>query len=288
MMRQMLIAFFFTGLTASAEAEAPIEYRSLDGAAVPKRWSPAECEVTASPHTAGERPAVRMRIPVDFNAGEKQYPIGWPRMYLSLAPDEQDWQAYDRFEFQLFTETSRTNLPKCPLVFHLYNAQGQSKLFTLDLAAIGAWKTFSVNVSDLGLTGKIARLGFNINESDYNDKDLIVFHLGGFRLARATAAQISEIKAVAPALMCDSRVLPVEVAVEGPPEKLAAGVPFQLRCGDRVALSKRLTVHRGRQTLYIPLDEAKPVPGVYSLVVCPDDPALRKETAVTFTSSPWQ
>ena len=287
-MRRMLVEVAFLTSVLSACATEPIEYRHLDGVADPKRWSPAECEISVSPHTVWEHPAFRMRIPVDFTTGEKQYPIGWPRMYLNLLPEEQAWQAYDRFEFQIFTETSRTNLPKRPLIFHLFNAQGQQKLITLDLAAIGAWRTFDVNISDLGLTGNIARLGFNINEADYNDKDLVDFHIGGFRLARATVAQVTELKTVASALFCDSRVLPFELVVEGPPDKLAAGIQFQLRCGNRTALAITLPVTRGRQTLYLPLADAKLDPALYTLVACPDDPALRKEVTITVTSSPWQ
>jgi len=287
-MRRTLVEVAILASVFSACAAAPVEHRHLDGVADPKRWSPAECEVSVSPHTVWEHPAFRMRIPVDFTTGEKQYPIGWPRMYLNLLPEEQAWQDYDRFEFQIYTETSRTNLPNRPLIFHLYNAQGQQKLITLDLAAIGAWKTFSVNVSDLSLTGNIARLGFNINEANYNDKDLVDFHIGGFRLARATVAQVTELKAVAPALFCDSRVLPFELVVEGPPDKLATGIPFQLRCGNRTTLAKTLPVARGRQTLYFPLADAKLDPGRYTLTACPDDATLRKEVTITVASSPWQ
>jgi hypothetical protein len=229
-----------------------------------------------------------MRIPVDFATGEKKYPIGWPRMYLSLLPEEQAWQAYDRFEFQLFTEASRTNLPKRPLMFHVYGQQEEKRLFPLEMATIGTPITFTANISDLGFTGTVTRLGFNINESDYADKDLLDFHLGGFRLARATVAQVTELKAATPALFCDSRVLPVEVVAEGPPEKLAEGVPIQLRCGDRLVFSMILRVARGRQTLYLPLDKVKLDPGTYTLAVCPASPDLRKEVSVTFVSSPWQ
>jgi hypothetical protein len=287
-MRQKVICLSVLSLARLLCAESPVEHRYLDGLADPKRWDPAECETSVSPRTVWEHPSVRMRIPVDFTAGEKKYPIGWPRMYLNLKPDEQAWQAYDRFEFQLFTESSRTNLPKRPLMFHVYGSQEQKKLFPLDLAAIGESKAFTVNVSDLGITGAIMRLGFNINESDYADKDLIDFHLGGFRLARTTVAQVTELKAVAPALFCDSLALPVELVVEGPPEKLAAGLPFQLRSGDRIALSKTVPVTRGRQTLYLPLKDAKLGPGSYALIACPGSPDLRKEVAVIFTSSPWK
>ena len=287
-MRHKLICLCVLFLACRICAEAPVEYRALDGLSDPKRWSPSECEAAASPRTFWAHPALRMHIPVDFFAGEKQYPIGWPRMYLNLKADEQAWQLYDRFEFQLFTESSRTNLPKRPLMFHVYGPQEQKKLFPLDLATLGTSAVFTVNIADLDITGRVARLGFNINEADYADKDVIDFHIGGFRLARATVAQVTELKAGTPALFRDSRVLPVELVVEGPPEKLASGLSFQLRKGDLVAFAQTLPVTRGRQTLYLPLAEANLDPGTYSLVVCPDSPDLRKEVSVTVTSSPWQ
>jgi len=274
------------GLTL--EAGPPVEYRYLDGLIAPVRWAPAECELSVSPRKAWDHPVLLMRIPVDFNAGEKQYPIGWPRMYLNLKPDEQGWNEYDRLEFQLYAESSRNSLPKKPLVFHLYDAQGQKKLFTLDCATLNDSRTFTVNISDIGLAGPVTRLGFNINEADYADKDLVDFHIGGFRLARTTAAVVTELKAAAPALFCDSRTLPVEVVVEGPPDKLAAGIPVRLCRGGETALERSLPAMRGRQTLYLPLAGTGLTPGVYTLAVCPDDPALRKETAVTITSSPWR
>ena len=286
-MRCTLIEIAFLASALSACGTTPVEYRYLDGVANPKRWSPAECEASTSPNTVWEHTALLMRIPVDFSAGEKQYPIGWPRMYLNLLPEEQAWQDYDRFEFQILTKASRINLPKRPLIFHLYDAHGKQKLIPLDLTVIGAWKTFSFSISDFGLDGNIARLGFNINEADYNDKDLIDFHIGGFRLVRTTVAQVTEFKAVAPVLFCDSRVLPFELVVEGPPDKLAAGIPFQLRCGNRTALAKTFTVTRGRQTLYLPIVDAKLAPGLYTLIACPDDAALRKTVIISVISSPW-
>ena len=287
-MLRKLICLCGWGYALAACAEAPVEYRFIDALADPKRWAPEECGTAVSPRTAWEHPSVRMHIPVDFATGEKKYPIGWPRMYLNLKPDEQAWQAYDRFEFQLFTESSRTNLPKRPLMFHVYGPQEQKKLFSLDLATLGASKTFTVNITDLGITGNVARLGFNINEADYADKDVVDFHLGGFRLARATAAQVTELKAATPALFCDSRVLPVELVVEGPPEKLDAGIPFHLCCGTNVALSQTASARRGRQTIYLPLYGAKPEPGAYTLVAYPYSPEQRKEVTVTIVSSPWK
>jgi len=288
MMKQLLAGIILACAARLAAAQVPVTYRYLDGLADPKRWAPAECETSASERRAWEHPVVRMHIPVDFSAGEKQYPIGWPRMYLNLTDDEKGWQDYDRFEFQVYTESSRQALPKRPVNFHLYDAQGQKKIIALDDVRIGAWATVSLNLSDLGLNGPVTRLGMNINESDYADKDTVTFQLGGFRLARAIEASVTELKAVAPAIFSDSRMLPVELVVEGPSDKLASGIPFQLRAGTRVALSQSVPVSRGRQTLYLSLTGADLAPGPYSLVVYADTPALRRETAVLITSSPWR
>jgi hypothetical protein len=275
-------------LPCALRAQAPVEIRPLDGLASPARWDPAECALAVSAHAPSGRPALRVHMPVDYHAGEKSYPIGWPRLYLNLKPDEQGWGAYDRFEFEIFAESSRAGLPKRPLAFHLYDAQGQKKLIGLDTLALGAWRTIALSLSDLGFTGDVARLGFNINESDYADGDAVDFHIGAFRLARATAASLTELRLAAPALFCDSRVLPVEIVAEGPPQKLAEGVPFRLSGAGRVALALTLPVARGRQTLYLPLAGAALTPGDYVLSACPDDPSRKREALLAVTSSPWR
>jgi len=271
-----------------ARSEPSIEYRYLDGLATPKRWSPAECEVSQSPHRAWEHPVARMSIPVDFHAGEKAYPIGWPRMYLNLTDEERGWSEYDRLEFQLYAESSREKLPARPVTFHLYDTQGQKKLIVLEQATLKEWRTISINLSDLGLAGPVARLGFNINESDYDDKDKIDFHVGGFRLARATAPHVTELRAVTPALFADSRVLPIELVIEGPAAQLAAGIPAYLRSGPRTVLTRTLPVTRGRQTLYVPLDKTPLTPGTYTVTVNPDTDGRGPEISVWVTASPWQ
>ena len=269
-------------------AQAPIEYRNLDGVNDPKRWGPAECETSVSKRKAWDLPMVHMHIPVDYHAGEKAYPIGWPRMYLNLKPEEQGWREYDRLEFQLYTESSRKELPKNPLNFHLYNKQGQRKMISMTSAAVGKCITFTLNISDIGVEGEITRLGFNISESDYADKDIVDFHIGGFRLARATTAQVTELKPTAPAIFCDSRVLPLQVVVEGPPDDLAKGIPLQLSKDGQIALTKSIPVIRGRQTLYMSIEGTKLEPGAYTIIAFPEDATLRKEAFVTITSSPWE
>jgi len=275
------------GLAVCANA-VPVEYFYLEGLAEPKRWAPSECELSVSPHKAWERPALAMRIPIDYSTGEKQYPIGWPRMYLTLKKEEQVWYEYDRLEFQILAESSRPALPKRPLIFQVHDQQGQKKLTTLDMAAIGEWRTVQINTRDLGLAGTITRLGFNINEKDYQDKDFVAFHFGGFRLALVTAASVAELSMSAPVIFCDSRVLPLELVVEGPDADLASGIPVQVASQDGIVLTHKVAVSRGRQTVFIPLAGADMSPGKYSATVFPDDRERSKTVAVTLTTTPWR
>ncbi|MFA7172217.1 MAG: hypothetical protein WC340_02175 [Kiritimatiellia bacterium] len=286
--KHWIMACICIGLIACASGEPPVEYLYLDHTAESQRWGAAECAVSASPHRVWEHPAVMMRIPVDFNAGEKQHLIGWPRMYLSLKSQEQGWSEYDRIEFQIRAEFSRPRLPQRPLIFHLYDQQGKSHLATLDMAAINEWRTVTLNLYDLGLSGPITRLGFNINEADYQDQDLVVFHLGGFRLARATTACVTELSAVAPVIFCDSSVLPMEMVLEGPLVKLAGGVPLRLTGKDNKVLQHNVVLIRGRQIVNIPLGEVSLMPGPCIVTVFPDDPALKKTIEVVVASSPWK
>jgi hypothetical protein len=283
----MLLLGMALGVTAFAN-NVPLEYFYLDGLAEPKRWAPSECELSVSPHTVWDRKVLTMRVPVDYSTGEKNYPIGWPRMYLTMKQEEQVWHEYDRLEFQIMTEFSRPLLPKRPLVFHVYNQQNQKNLTVMDMVAIGKWSTVQIKICDLGLVGTITRLGFNVNEADYRDKDLVAFHIGGFRLVRPKSATVTEMNTPAPALFCDSRALPLELMVEGPAKDLAAGVPVQLSDQINVVLTRTDSVSRGRQTIYIPLEGVNLSPGQYSLTAFPDAPGQRKKIAVTLTTSPWR
>ena len=71
-MRRMLVALIFMGVAASAWAAAPLEYRYLDGVGDPKRWSPAECETSVSPHAVWEHPALRRTTAVTLTSSPWQ------------------------------------------------------------------------------------------------------------------------------------------------------------------------------------------------------------------------
>jgi hypothetical protein len=253
-MKKQIVGGVFAGLSLwLGAAEAPLVVTACDAWTDPQRWDPAECTLSVSPLGTNGHPALKMEIPVDFYGGEKAYPIGWPRMYMHLKPEEQPWSAVDRFAVDILVETSRTHLPRRPAMFHFYDVQGKSSLLPLDQLVIGQWFTLNVNVHDLGIAPQIARLGININEADYQHQDRVTFHFRNFRKIRMTAVVLAELRSVAPVCFTDARVVPVEVVAEGPLDALQKGVPMTFRQGDSVRQALRLPLKRGRQLLYIPL-----------------------------------
>lgn len=287
----MRVGLLLVGLLCLGRAGAetpPLEYRYLDGWATTKRWGPAECEIAISPQKAWEQPVVRMHIPVDYTTGEKKHPIGWPRMYLNLTKDEQVVESYDLLEFQIFTESSRSTLPKEPLNFQIHDKQGHKKNIWLTQCTIGQWCTVQVRVADLSFAEVVTRIGFNISEANYDHKDSVTFHIGGFRLARYTVPYITELRVNSKAIFSDSSVLPIELMVAGSKEKLAGGIPLQLSCGGEVLLERQIAVARGKQSVVVPLDKIKLKVGSGKVTLFAAQPSLRKEVEFLVVNSPWQ
>ena len=134
----------------------------------PKRWGPAECTVTASKdRLADGRPTVHMHIPVDYFAGEKKYPIGWPRMGLTpMAPWEKDWTNFDTIEFSIYTESTRTKLPKTPLSLGLYCPDRSRSLSRpLNELKLNEWVHFSLPISRMKYVESVREVKFSISES---------------------------------------------------------------------------------------------------------------------------
>ena len=91
--------------------------RPLDGFAQPGRWVAAELELQASADSlANGRPTLHVHIDVDHTRPENS-PIGWPRLYLQLEPEEKGWDEQSRFEFLIQGRSDRPRESGIPAVF---------------------------------------------------------------------------------------------------------------------------------------------------------------------------
>ena len=269
------------------------EILQLDELAAPLRWRPAECTVTAGadsgvPALPG-RAVLHLHIPVDYHAGEKKYPVGWPRMYCTLQrPTETRWSAYDRFEFQVYTRMSRPKPPSRPLTFQVLSRAG-GRRFTPELTAlrIGRWVRFSFPTSKIPAVEEVERLGFNIAESNYHDGDRLDFYIGGFQLVRSTECRLDSLRIAAPVVYRGQAMLPVDLVVVGPPHKVARGIPFEIRRGAAALRRETLPVHRGKQRLRMGIAELKLPPGDYLLIAFPGVGGKEKRASFRVVEAPW-
>jgi len=287
MIRTLVIA---TILCSAAYAGAVVEGRDellyLDGLGAPARWGPSEATVTASKEKADGHPTVHLHIPVDHHGGEAKYPIGWPRMYLNLKPDERAWTDYERFEFLAYVVMTRPTPPRKPINLQIQCPDRErNNNLNLEQIRLGEWARISVPIREIKNVGDVARLGFNISESDYRHGETLDFRFGGFRLARSREFRFSLFRVGTRVAYQGTPTLGVMVDAVGPPGEIAKGAPLAIRQGERTLQELSLPVKHGMQTLRVPV--AGLAPGRYSLVAFPGDEGRKVSEPFRVVESPW-
>ena len=262
-----------------------------DSWASPQRWVPAECTVKASKeHVANARPTLHMHVPVDHHAGEKNYPIGWPRMGLHpREPWEKDWTSFERFEFMVYVETSRDRLPNTPITLILYcpdrNRQWSRVLRELK---VNQWVDFSLPIAPMGYADRVARVAFAISESNYKHGDQLHFYIGAFRFVRWTECRLNQLAISNAVLFEGQATLDVDIEVEGVPRNTSRAVPFTIRRGKALIREQSLPVHRGRYTLPFDISKLKLPPDTYTLEAFADDADRARSATFRVVANPWK
>ncbi len=271
--------------------EGKSEVLYLDGLADPKRWAPAECTVEVSKTLkASGRPTMHLHIPVDHFAGEKAYPVGWPRMYMNLKrPAETGWTKFERFEFMVHAKMSRDKPPKQVVNVQIHCPR-KPRVFYRNLSEIrlGEWVRISIPIREIKNTEEVARLGINISERDYKHGDKLDFCFGAFRLVRSAEFKLLGLKVRSKVVYRGQPKLKVAFDVAGPPLKIARGLPLTVRQGKRVIRTETLPVKTGLQTMQIEIDELKLEPGDYTLVAFDGDPERRRSGTFRVVETPWE
>lgn len=265
------------------------DVKLLDWMIDPARWRPDECTVTASELKAPVGKAIHMSIPVDHHGGEEKYPIGWPRMYHIQKPDDVDFSEYDYFEFDLLVTMSRPKPPASVIsvVLHGVDKSRSYVQVTGEPLKLGQWMTYSKPISELDCQ-QIAMFGINISEVNYEHRDQLEFHFGGFRLVRSSHCRVMKMTADPAIVYSDRGVIRAEILVEGKVTGIRIGVPFLLSRGDEKLRFETLPVKRGKQTIDFDVSELRLAAGEYELTCYPDDPALRVSVPIRVVSSPWE
>ncbi len=275
-------------------AEGGREIRWLDRLCLADQWYPVEeCRSQVSARTSpwGGK-TLHLYFGIDHHGGEKAYPIGWPRAHCNLQGSEGQWEGWDRFEFMVLVETSRQKLPGRVLLLEI-GEKPNVYTETFDWSRTGQWLKVSLPIAEIAagsplIQGGIKRLRFVVSESDYRDKDVVEFHLGGFRLTRSLECEVSRLSAAAPVIYSGQPFIRLQVTVVGPPAKVKRGVPFTIRQGSSIIRREMLPLGAGRQIYDCDISELELPPGDYELIVFEEDDAKRKSVPLKMVGSPWQ
>ena len=262
----------------------------LDDLANPKRWGPAECTLAVSKQRPPSgRGALHVHIPVDHHAGEKNYPIGWPRLYLNLTGDEKPWTDFERFEFMVHATMTREKPPKQVLNLQV-QCPDRQRTYRQNLPEIrlGQWVRVSVPLREVKNVADVARLGFNISESDYRHGEKLDFRFGAFRLARAAEFGLARLDVRSRVMYADRPTLKLVLDVVGPQRKIGKGVPLTIRRAGKAVHQQAVPVTRGIQTVWIDLAKARLEPGTYTVAAFAADAAREKTASFRVVESPWK
>ena len=278
------------GAAAAAEIvrEGDMEVLRLESLGRPARWRAIECRVEASETLkARGAPTVRVHIPIDFHAGEKKYPIGWPRFNRVLSGAEGNWKGFERFEFLIYTKLSRPKLPGVPLSFTARGVGGGYRQVLTKLR-LNRWTGISIPVQAVKDKLPMERLYFNISESRYKHGDKLDFYLGGWRLVRSAVAKVASMDIRTPVVYTGGGALRVRLDVVGPPEGVSRGVPLTIAKDGKAIRRETLPAKKGMQTLDIDVSELKLAPGEYRLIAFEKAPSKRKSGVFRVVEGPWR
>jgi hypothetical protein len=277
--------------------EGTREVRWLDRMCDPANWWPVEeCQAKASglEDPAGGGKVLLLHFGIDHHDGEKAYPIGWPRAHFVPGEGEREWSAWDVFEFAVQVQFAGAKRPAKPLSIEIGEIKPTYTLI-LELPEDGTWTTVAIPVADIAkgrpeLAGAVPRVRFVVSESNYQDKDVIDFHLSGFRLTRSLSCEITEFATSTPVVYSGQPSVKLNVTVVGPPEQVTRGVPFTLRRRGVAEAIRRemLPLGRGNQVYPCDISELDLAPGDYELTVFAEDQARRKSADFRVVAEPWQ
>ena len=174
------------GMASEVFAAPQEEIRYLDSMALAGRWTTGEITVESSKDLlANNRPTLYATFTADLTKPENN-PVGYPRMYLQIEPEEKGWEKYDRFEFDLYGRSSLPRPGGMPTILMIMCPDKRTGAgLAIRIAKLSEWMTVSIPVSSIGNLPRLGSLNFYCGEKHYKTGEKVEFFLGNFRLVRA-------------------------------------------------------------------------------------------------------
>lgn len=179
-------------------------------------------------HEGAQSLAFAIRVNWTPREGE-QYPKGWPMMSRDLDP-VQDWSAWDRVFFWLYTETDDA-LPQDRVLRVGFFIEDEAETregpwYTIPGIEPGKWQQISVPLEPGRDWTRVHRISFYVAEGWYQDGDRVTFYVDDMRLARRTSPVF--LSAAVASRTIDRRTLALDVQLEGRPDPARHAVRLAL------------------------------------------------------------
>ncbi|MFB3883399.1 MAG: hypothetical protein ACE149_19200 [Armatimonadota bacterium] len=230
--------------------------------------------------------ALLFTVPVDWKTGEPGYPIGWPRIQMSVLPGQGDWGGWEQLRLRIYALTDADPLPYRPVGVTI-SGEERGSSWERDVEGLrpGRWQEFAFDLSEVPALDRVRSVGIFISEDAYRDGERLRFYIAKLELVRYRRPTMVEMRPLASPAFADARALPVEVTMLGLPESGSAPVSLRLLRGGRVVARSEGSAERGATQLSLALPKGL-APGEYVLTASCEGGELTR--GVTLVASPWE
>jgi len=295
----LLCGWLAAAMPAAAEepvgrglTEANKERLSLDDGRTLTDWyngSPVETTLTNSDEHG--RLSVKFANRVDHTAGEKNYPIGWPRVGKDFKKTKlSDWTGWDLFECWIYVATSRDELPSTPIGLSFnFTGRKQGTNFTLKEVAKDRWVHIVIPIAKLERPDDVQRIQFHIAEANYQHGDRVDFFISGLCLTRYIDPVITELELQRRLIYAGQRDVIAGYRLTGRDRETAL-LELSLAAAGQSPLAAAQAAAQSQGEVVLPLPP-KLAPGDYQVQLAVRSPAGklldRKSAPLRVIASPW-
>lgn len=250
----LLAAVLMTTIAFAQDDGPPMERRILADGDTDSEWVPAEAEMTPSDEHAREGRAMHFHVDVNFETGQPDYPIGWPRTYLRVPEDMRDFSEWDFIDFRLYAETSRESFPSTALGFIVRCPDRNNQWQTTLEPVKGEWVHYRFPVTNVPDPTNVHAIQLFISESNYRHGDVLDFWVEDLALLRYAEPTIARMQPLSEVIYSDSQVLRVRVRLTGMEEGATAEVLARLIRGGQTVHQSSAKLPPGTHTIPLRLD----------------------------------
>jgi hypothetical protein len=241
-------------------------------------------EATMSDVTVDGEPAILFRVPVDWYGGEKDYPIGWPRLQTDLTGERSDWSSWE-LRLRVRVTTEGEPLPRIPIGLTV-SAKGSAQ-WEKDVEGLPTdqWTDVFFDLSQVPGREAVQSIGLYISEDNYRHGMTVSFLISELALIRYTEPILTDLRVGASLAFADAASLPLTLEMLGLQLGNTDTVELMLIRDERAVSTTRAEAEEGWNQLSLPLPK-NTLPGDYTLRVRHGDQML--ERSVRLIASPWQ